>query len=690
MPLDRFREGNRSAGMSQKTCHRVLAIPILGNKNQGCIIRHFLLYREVGKCCILWRLYPGIQALIMPFRFLIIFTCFLTLSIRAQEGSDSLWQYLPEVQVKSERTLRTGAGALWLHVDGSLQNALQGQSLAEVLASSTGMYLRQYGAGKVASASMQGGSAAQTALLWHGLYLNSPLLGQADLGLIPAGLFQQVQVQEGGQSSAWGHGAVAGSIHLEEEPAVPDSLHRRLRITAGYSNQGMGFHHLELLKAQRPWLIKTRGAMRKGPMNYRYPLSNGFNRLPHNGLAQYHVLQDLVWTHGAHRVGLYAWWQYSKRELPPTLTETTAEAVQQDNALRLLLTYQYQWDHWSLETRAAYLKDALHYQDLPRFLDQHNSARTLPVEVQLRRVFPHGILELVSDTRKINGKVSAYGPEAITQWRHTISVRYTHSHPKPGLQWTLQGNTGSNGAQWQPFSPSIGLEWRRKQWLLTGFQAGAHFRWPSFDDLYWTPGGSRTLNPERGLSVQPWIMVKKMGTWHISAYYRKMEQWIQWLPGPQFWSAVNLPQVLSRGWHTRWEHTLPLNHWKLGLNASASYTRSSYQKERFSGDGALGKQLIYTPIWQTSALAKAEFRFVNLWARAYHYSRSYVLSDNSEWLPAQWLCDAGINWTWKAWQLSGSMLNIFNQPYQSVLNRPMPGINFQMSLTWQWQSIKTN
>lgn len=74
---------------------------------------------------------------------------------------------------------------------------LSGYSLGEVLQQETGLFLRQYGPGMLASLSMRGTSAGHNALFWNGLPVNSPSLGQADYSIFPVGGFDAVNIHYG-------------------------------------------------------------------------------------------------------------------------------------------------------------------------------------------------------------------------------------------------------------------------------------------------------------------------------------------------------------------------------------------------------------------------------------------------------------------------------------------------------------
>ena len=60
--------------------------------------------------------------------------------------------------------------------------------------------------------------ASQTVIDWNGININSPMLGQSDLSLIPVGLIDDIQIYYGGASMLLNNGGIGGAINLETKP----------------------------------------------------------------------------------------------------------------------------------------------------------------------------------------------------------------------------------------------------------------------------------------------------------------------------------------------------------------------------------------------------------------------------------------------------------------------------------------
>src|SRR5918995_1492382 len=76
------------------------------------------------------------------------------------------------------------------------------------------IYLKTYGNNQLSTVTIRGTTASQTAVLWNGININSPTLGQTDFSLIPLFLFDEVSLQYGTGSALYGSDAIGGSIML--------------------------------------------------------------------------------------------------------------------------------------------------------------------------------------------------------------------------------------------------------------------------------------------------------------------------------------------------------------------------------------------------------------------------------------------------------------------------------------------
>ena len=111
-------------------------------------------------------------------------------------------------------------------------------------------------------------------------------------------------------------------------------------------------------------------------------------------------------------------------------------------------------------------------------------------------------------------------------------------------------------------------------------------------------------------------------------------------------------------------------------------------------DRSVGRQLPYIPERSATLSARLMWR---RWAFHYkwcYYSERYTMSSNdislTGRLPDYYMSnislEKGFSFSWADLMLKGSVNNLFDEEYISVLSRPMPGINFEIfiGITPKW------
>ena len=131
-----------------------------------------------------------------------------TLELSAQEDTLSL----PIITVKEKTSF---SGEQIDQVDEDLLQLQPATHIGEQLAQSTGVFVKSFGASSSATTSIRGGSAEHTRVLWNGLPLENPMLGQLDFSLLPAIFIDDISVHFGGNAATWGNGAIGGTVQLE-------------------------------------------------------------------------------------------------------------------------------------------------------------------------------------------------------------------------------------------------------------------------------------------------------------------------------------------------------------------------------------------------------------------------------------------------------------------------------------------
>ena len=101
-------------------------------------------------------------------------------------------------------------------------------SFAELLTKHSSIFVKTYGQGSTATVSFRGTAASHTQVLWNGVNINNPMLGQVDFSLIPVWFVDQTELYHGGSSLQDGSGALGGEVSLSSRPRRGEKIYTSL------------------------------------------------------------------------------------------------------------------------------------------------------------------------------------------------------------------------------------------------------------------------------------------------------------------------------------------------------------------------------------------------------------------------------------------------------------------------------
>ena len=139
-------------------------------------------------------------------------------SEHVQAQNDSI--RLEPVMIRGFAPERFMSGLKVQKMDSSALNDFRFQNISDLLSLYTPLAFKNYGHGQLNTVSFRGTSANHTAVLWNGLNINSPILGQTDFSTVPIAGFDELSVQYGAAASNVGSDAVGGSILLGSSAPV--------------------------------------------------------------------------------------------------------------------------------------------------------------------------------------------------------------------------------------------------------------------------------------------------------------------------------------------------------------------------------------------------------------------------------------------------------------------------------------
>ena len=246
------------------------------------------------------------------------------------------------------------------------------------------------------------------------------------------------------------------------------------------------------------------------------------------------------------------------------------------------------------------------------------------------------------------------------------------------------------------FTPAFFLSWQpleASDWHINGFVKKA-FRMPTFNDLYYTEIGNKDLLPEYtwqysiGSRYEGRLNNAVFRSFAVTgdAYYNKVTNKIVAYPsGQQFrWTMLNLGVVEILGVEASAESTM-----KFGAVDGALRLNYTYQNARdFTDvrDSYYGDQIPYIPLHSGSVAGRLSWKGIDFNYSFIYTGERYNAQENipQNYEQPWYTHDASLVWNFP-WnkvkcRVALEVNNIFNQDYEVILNYPMPGRNYKITL----------
>lgn len=642
---------------------------------------------------------------------------------------------IPEVTVVGKRPMKD-IGVQRTRFDSIAMKENIALSMADVLTFNSSVFVKNYGRATLSTVAFRGTSPSHTQVTWNGMRINNPMLGMTDFSTIPSYFIDDASLLHGTSSVNETGGGLGGLVRLSTSPANHEGF--GLQYVQGVGSFSTFDEFLRLTYGDKHWQSSTRVVYSSSPNDYKYRnrdkkeniydedknIIGSYYPTERNRSGAYkdlHVLQEIYYNTGeGDKFGLNAWYINSNRELAMLSTDygndMDFENRQREQTFRGVLSWDRVREKWKVGVKGGYIHTWMAY-DYKR--DKGNG-------------------EMASMTRsrsKINTFYgSADGDYAPSEkWLFTAGVS-VHQHLVESADKNIisqEGNkavvgydkgrvefSGSVSAKWRPvdrFATSLvlredmfGTEWApvipaffidgvlsKKGNIVAKASISRNYRFPTLNDLYFLPGGNPDLKSEHGFTYDVGLSfsVGKENVYALSGginwFDSHIDDWIIWLPTTKgFFSPRNLKKVHAYGAETNAHLDIMLGKdWKLDMNGTFSWTPSINESEPMSpADQSVGKQLPYVPEFSATVTGRLSWRTWSLLYKWCYYSQRYTMSSNdytlTGYLPPYFMnnvtLEKQLSFRWADLSLKGSINNLFDEEYLSVLSRPMPGINFEI------------
>ena len=595
-------------------------------------------------------------------------------------------------------------------LDSIALRGAQSHSLSELLNQYSSVYVKSTGRGALSTASIRGTGASHAKLYWNGIPINSPMMDQADLSLIPVFFLDNVSIYSGGSSLLKGSGALGGIISLENSPNWNNKTEVSLRSEFASFRTGIISSKMSIHKNN--WISCSRIYHNRSVNNYPYlnthVAPNEIERLRNGDYMKSGILQEIYCRiKNKDLFSVRFMWQSNKRNLPQPMSYEGVERKEYQKDRNFLT--QLSWKHYGrlgrIELSSAWVKNKLGYQlnvSENNLININSSSH----EKCLINRFNY-LQKLGSET---DFRMQIYYSYYQVGIRERVRSEGYHTHRSDlsvmlGVQRSFADRIHTcflirddvKGSTILPIMPSVGIAvWALKKtdlWLKANLSR--NYRYPGLNELHWIPGGNAKLKPEESLTADVSAnLTFKKGTLSfnsiLNVFYSRINDWILWKPTQfGYWSAENLAIVNSRGLEFNVKSTFYLERTEFSIYGNYNLSRTTNENPSNTPNRSLGKQLIYIPVHSGNlhfhALQNGYYINYSLCLTGERYTQT----DNDDSFSATVLdpyllndFSIGKNILRKKFKagIRIGVNNIFNAGYQVILARPMPGRNYSFIL----------
>ena len=605
--------------------------------------------------------------------------CLLALSCQSLCAQIKDTITLKEVVVSDSSLLRYNKSQSILVLNDSVISKNQ-PTLTSLLNYNSVLYFKEYGRGMLATVSFRGTTSSQTAVIWNGINVNSQLTGNADFNTFTALDFNTISIKSGGGSVSYGSGAIGGTVHLVNNLVFKNNFENDLRLDYGSYNT-LGINYKALI-SNKKWSSQIGFSRNSSTNDYDYLglfTWKGIQRKNENGqYATTNVSVNLGYKINDNSiVTFYSQTSNTDRNLS-LITETDSKTKYINSFSRNLLEYSQTKQRFNSNYKLAYITEKYQYYDdiaLSNFSFGQSESLIAKMDLGyqvLKSIRLNGIL----DYNKTKGFGSSFGDNT----RH-IGAFALKAVEKVNANWEnelgLRKEVSSDYDS--PFLFSLGSTYSFSSFYTVKANLSRNFRIPTFNDLYWQPGGNPDLKPESSHQFEIGnIFTYKHFTVKESIYYIKIKDLIRWVPGQgDNWSPENTNRVETYGSETILSWFANFGKSKLFINGTYAYT--------ISNNLETAKQLFFVPFHKATAAISYSFNQFSVNYQQLYNGFVYTRSDNdpNEIINAYWVSNIAIDYDFrctKSFKLGFQVLNLWNKKYQSLEDRPLPSRNLNMYL----------
>ena len=540
------------------------------------------------------------------------------------------------------------------------------------------LYLKEYTPGGITSISVRGNNPSHSKVFVDGFLLNSSFHGQMDLSLLPNYFIESASLNlyRNNLSSF----ALGGTFHFN----LNDKKFKKNNLEVFLKSGSFGLFEIggkinTRITKKLTYQAKINYLSSKNNYPFKYEGEKYF--LKNAQINKKNLSQSLSWKiNQSNKVSVSLWNSHMNRGIPNAASAINSpiENNQTDKSNRISLKYLRTKKNHSLEVKSGYFYELIDYTNLISEL------RTTTNEISFTWYKNSFSINPILSTRIYTAESNGY---QTTQNREAVLFGLNSSYQlnqSNKFYLSLQKEYVSD-KNWQTFSPNFVYNHLSKKNLELSFNISKSYRYPNLNDLYWQEGGNIDLESEKtnnialgikqSLNISNYKFIPS-----LNIYCATIKNYIQWTPNSEgLWSPENLSKVENSGLELGLKHILARNKISIQQEVLYSYTKSINK-------GNAKRQLIYIPLHQVAVNQSVSLKKITLHLQNKIVGKRFITSDNLSNLNPYWIMNLSANYLINIKKqkinLGLELNNIFNEQYQTIAQRPMPGFNFALSLKY--------
>ncbi len=563
-------------------------------------------------------------------------------------------------------------------------------------------------AGGLSTIRIRGTAPSHTSVNFGGIDINSLTLGQSNMSNVPVYLFDEVGVQFGSSSSVNGSGSIGGAVHLGLKNNWTNGFKAEVRASNGSFGEQLYGTKLFVGNGRFESVTRAYYFYKTNDFKFNNPYYRDFENeifeiedVQHNaGIKKMGALQEFNYKFTENEfLLLKAWLENDKydvqQNMSTNLYQPDFRETYEDQNIRIWAEYRNQKNPFKYQLSSGFVSDNSVFNS--------NTSDSIQTKSFIGEAFiehdysSKASYKIGAKATRIYPRVYAYSEDIGFEDRMDVYASYYQRFFQK-LTASVNLRQGFVSSYKVPFTPAFGMDFlalsKEKYVLSFNGNIAKSYRVPTFNDRFWIPGGNPDLKPEKGMNYElgsklSYCDGKYSGNLKINAFYMKVDDWILWKNGGSFWYAENVQNVESKGL----EIMTDLNYQMRGVETTTgfNYSYTSTQRvESLNNTNALGRQLEYVPIHSFNIFSTSTYKNFEFVFDESYTGKQYTDEEDTNILKAYFL----LNFT-TAYKLrinddnkiriSGMINNLFNAKYQSSWGYAMPGINYRLSLTYNFK-----